>query len=152
MLWIHTTNTVVSVRTLYIPDQLSTTSTPCTCPTFFYLLHITSFAIPTQNCSLSWAHMHFVYKKRIPSIFKDESTGSCICLRSLIYMSHVNKVQPKSVKMICIAAIHVKDNVSRSFEMRHVIHDIRIISGQWPRCDATYGAVRCPRSYEISAS
>jgi hypothetical protein len=27
--------------------------------------------------------------KIIPSIFKDESTGSCICLRSLIYMSHV---------------------------------------------------------------
>jgi hypothetical protein len=26
--------------------------------------------------------------KRIPSIFKDESTGSIICLRSLIYMLH----------------------------------------------------------------
>jgi hypothetical protein len=45
--------------------------------------------------------------KRTPSIFKDESTGSCICLRSLIYMSHVNKVQPISVKMIRIAAIRV---------------------------------------------
>jgi hypothetical protein len=45
--------------------------------------------------------------KRIPSIFKDESTGSCICLRSLIYMSHVNKVQPIRVKMIHIAAIRV---------------------------------------------
>jgi hypothetical protein len=32
--------------------------------------------------------------KRIPFIFKDEINGSCICLRSLIYMSHVNKVQP----------------------------------------------------------
>jgi hypothetical protein len=28
-------------------------------------------------------------KKRIPPIFKDESTGSCICLRSLIYMLYV---------------------------------------------------------------
>jgi hypothetical protein len=45
--------------------------------------------------------------KRIPSIFKDGSTGSCICLRSLIYMSHVNKVQPIRVKMIGIAAIRV---------------------------------------------
>jgi hypothetical protein len=28
--------------------------------------------------------------KRIPSIFNDESTGSFICLRQHIYMSHVN--------------------------------------------------------------
>jgi hypothetical protein len=34
--------------------------------------------------------------------------------------------------------------------MRHVIHDIRISNGQWLRCDVTYGAVRCPRSYKIS--
>jgi hypothetical protein len=71
-------------------------------------------------------------------------------------MSHVNKVQPIRVKIIRIAAIRayvtrMKDNVSRSFEMRQVIHDIRISSGQWPRCDVTYGAVRCARSYEISA-
>jgi hypothetical protein len=43
--------------------------------------------------------------KCIPSIFKDENTGSCICLRSLIYMSHVNKIKPIRVKMIRIAAI-----------------------------------------------
>jgi hypothetical protein len=48
-----------------------------------------------------------IKKKRIPSIFTDESTGSCICLRSLIYMSHVNKVQPIRVKMLRIAAIRV---------------------------------------------
>jgi hypothetical protein len=49
----------------------------------------------------SWCSMHtFCQKKRkrIPSIFKDESTGSCIRLRSLIYTSHVNKVQPIRVK------------------------------------------------------
>jgi hypothetical protein len=51
---------------------------------------------------------------------------------------------------ICAYVTRMKDNVSRSFEMRHVIHDILISSGQWPRCDVTYGAVRCPRSYEIS--
>jgi hypothetical protein len=43
--------------------------------------------------------------KRIPSIFNDEITGSFICLRRHIYMSHVNKVQPIRVKIICIAAI-----------------------------------------------
>jgi hypothetical protein len=46
--------------------------------------------------------------KRIPSIFNDESTELFICLRRHIYMSHVNKVQPMRVKMICIAAIRVK--------------------------------------------
>jgi hypothetical protein len=40
-------------------------------------------------------------------MFKDESTESCICLRSLIYMSHVNKVQPIRVKMIRVAAIRI---------------------------------------------
>jgi hypothetical protein len=52
-------------------------------------------------------YMHLPKKKRIPSIFKDESTGSCICLRSLIYMSHVNKVKLIRIKMIRIAAIRV---------------------------------------------
>jgi hypothetical protein len=33
-----------------------------------------------------------VESKRIPSIFSDESTASCICLRLDLYMSHVNKV------------------------------------------------------------
>src|SRR5215475_3110799 len=28
--------------------------------------------------------------KRIPSIFNDRSTGSCICLRRHIYISHIN--------------------------------------------------------------
>jgi hypothetical protein len=44
-------------------------------------------------------------RERIPSIFNDESTGTFICLRSHIYMSHVNKVQLIRVKMIRIAAI-----------------------------------------------
>jgi hypothetical protein len=48
---------------------------------------------------------HRKKSKRIPSIFNDESTGSFICLRSLIYMSHVNKVQLMRVKMLHIAAI-----------------------------------------------
>jgi hypothetical protein len=43
--------------------------------------------------------------KRIPSIINDESTGSFICLRRHIYMSHVNKIQLIRVKMIRIAAI-----------------------------------------------
>jgi hypothetical protein len=32
-----------------------------------------------------------VKNKRIPFIFNDESTGSCICLRLNLYMSHVQK-------------------------------------------------------------
>jgi hypothetical protein len=52
----------------------------------------------------------------------------------------------------------MKDNVSRSFETRHVIPDTRISSGQCPRCDVnvTLGTrcyMRCarfPRSHEIS--
>jgi hypothetical protein len=35
----------------------------------------------------------------------------------------------------------MKDNVSRSFEIRQVIHDTRISNGQWPRCDVTKFAV-----------
>jgi hypothetical protein len=45
--------------------------------------------------------------KRIPSIFNDESTGSFVCLRRHIYMSHVNKVQLIRIKMICVAVIRV---------------------------------------------
>jgi hypothetical protein len=69
-----------------------------------------------------WVHILFRTQatksqksKRVPSIFNDESTESFICLRRHIYMSHVNKVQPTRVKMICIAAIRVtcmKDFVS----------------------------------------
>jgi hypothetical protein len=43
--------------------------------------------------------------KRIPSIFNDESTGSFMCLRRHIYMSHVNKVQLIRLKIICVAVI-----------------------------------------------
>jgi hypothetical protein len=32
-----------------------------------------------------------IKSKRIPFIFNDESTGSCICLRLNLYMSHVKK-------------------------------------------------------------
>jgi hypothetical protein len=39
----------------------------------------------------------------------------------------------------CTYVTRIKDNVSRSFKMRHVIHNTRISSGQWPRCDVTNG-------------
>jgi hypothetical protein len=48
-----------------------------------------------------------IKSKRIPSIFNDKSTESFICLRRHIFKSHVNKVQPIRVKIICIAAIRV---------------------------------------------
>jgi hypothetical protein len=59
---------------------------------------------------------------------------------------------------ICAYVTLMKDNVSRSFEPRHVIPDTRISSGQCPRCDVsvTLGTrcyMRCarsPRSNEIS--
>jgi hypothetical protein len=65
-------------------------------------------------CGLPRATIFFPYlingtilekKKRILSIFNDESTGSFICLRRHVYMYHVNKVQLIRVKMIRIAAI-----------------------------------------------
>jgi hypothetical protein len=58
-------------------------------------------------CSFLLYTSGWTKSKRIPSIFNDESTESFICLRRHIYMSHVNKVQPIHVKMICIAAIRV---------------------------------------------
>ena len=33
-------------------------------------------------------------EKHITSTFNDRSTGSCICLRLDLYMSHGNKIQP----------------------------------------------------------
>jgi hypothetical protein len=59
---------------------------------------------------------------------------------------------PTTRSHICAYVRRIKENVSRNFEMRHVIHDIRFSSGQWPRCDVTYGAVRWPRSYEINGN
>jgi hypothetical protein len=69
-------------------------------------------------------------------------------IRSLYFLCFPTTSTTRS--HICAYVTRMNDNVSRSFEMRHVIHDIRISSGQWPRCDVKYGAVRCPRSYEIS--
>jgi hypothetical protein len=68
-----------------------------------------------QSLSSCWWAGERPKIKRIPSIFNDESTESFICLRWHIYMSHVNKVQPIRVKMVCLAAIRVtcmKDFVS----------------------------------------
>jgi hypothetical protein len=52
---------------------------------------------------------------------KCKSTGSCICLRRHIYMSHVNKVQPIPVKMLRIAAIRVNMYMS---DLRHIHHPV----------------------------
>jgi hypothetical protein len=104
-------------------------------------------------------------KESIPFIFNDESTGSCTCLRLDLYLSHLKIITcatadsfcslfpypPTTRAHTCAYVTRMKDNVSRSFEMRYVIHDTRISSGQWPRCDVTYGTVRLtrfPRSYE----
>jgi hypothetical protein len=72
---------------------------------------------PVQACNGIALSFTVIYNKskRIPSIFNDKSTESFICLRRHIYMSHVNKVQPINVIMICISAIRVtsmKDFVS----------------------------------------
>jgi hypothetical protein len=52
----------------------------------------------------------------------------------------------------CAYATRMKDNVSRSFEPRHVIPDTRISSGQCPRCDVnvTLGARDLHAVREIS--
>jgi hypothetical protein len=53
----------------------------------------------------------------------------------------------------CAYVTHIKNNVSRSIEIRQVLHDTRISNGQWPRRDVTnlcgVCAVRWARSYEI---
>jgi hypothetical protein len=49
---------------------------------------------------------------------------------------------PTTRPHICAYVTRMKDNVSRSLEIRQVIHDTRINNGQWPRCDVTYSAVR----------
>jgi hypothetical protein len=54
----------------------------------------------------------------------------------------------------CAYVTHMKDNDSRSIEIRQVICDTRISNCQWPRRDVTNlcgaCAVRWPRIYEIS--
>jgi hypothetical protein len=42
-----------------------------------------------QAISLLGAKLEGIKGKRVPFIFNDESTRSCICLRLNIYMSHV---------------------------------------------------------------
>jgi hypothetical protein len=62
--------------------------------------------------------------KRIPSTFNDESTGSFICLRRHIYMSHVNIVQPIRIKMICDMYMchirHINDPVLSSLKVEGI--------------------------------
>jgi hypothetical protein len=112
-------------------------------------------------------------KESIPFIFNDESTGSCICLRLDLHMSHVKitcatavcfcfylnfPTPPTNRSHTCAYVTRMKDNVSRSFEPRYVIANTRISSSQCPRCDVnvTLGTrcyMRCarfPRSHEIS--
>jgi hypothetical protein len=95
--------------------------------------------------------------KRIPFIFNDKSTGSCVCLRLDLYLSHVKITcatadwyclylcfpTPSTIRsQTCAYVTRMKDNVSRSFKPRHVIPDTRISSGQCTRCDVnvTWGA------------
>jgi hypothetical protein len=88
--------------------------------------------------------------KRVPFIFNDKSTGSCICLRLDLYLSRVktcatavcfcfylcSPTPPTTRSHTCAYVTRMKDNFSRSFERRHVIPNTRISSGQCPRCHA----------------
>jgi hypothetical protein len=77
-----------------------------------------------------------------------------------IYLSSPTPLTNRS--HTCAYITRMKDNVSRSFEPRHVIPDTRISSGQCPRCDVnvTLGArdlhavremcATFPRSHEIN--
>jgi hypothetical protein len=95
-------------------------------------------------------------KKRTPFISNDESTGTYICLKLDLYMSHVKITcatadsfcslfpyphNPRS--HTCVYVTHKRNNVSRSFEILQVIHDTRNSNGQWPRCDVTKCSVPC---------
>jgi hypothetical protein len=65
------------------------------------------------------------------------ATADCFCL----YLCFPT---PSTTRPTRAYVTHMKDNVSRSFEPRHVIPDTRISSGQCPRCDVngTWGARR----------
>jgi hypothetical protein len=60
----------------------------------FLISHFTQnliFSSSEEVRKCVWKRLHHIGKKRIPFIFNDESTGSCICLRLDLYMSHVKK-------------------------------------------------------------
>jgi hypothetical protein len=104
---------------------------------------------------LALYHLLLKKGKRIPFIFNDKSTGSSICLRLDLYLSHVKKhytiitwatavcfcfylcypTPPITRSHTCAYVTRMKDNFSKSFEPCHVIPDTRISSGQCPRCD-----------------
>jgi hypothetical protein len=57
------------------------------------------------------------------------------CIR-LLYCLYLCSPTPTTTRPhTCAYVTRMKDNVSRSFEPRHVIPDTRISSGQCPRCD-----------------
>jgi hypothetical protein len=56
------------------------------------------------------------------------ATADCFCL----YLCF--RTPPTTRHHTCAYVTRMKDNVSRSFEPRHVIPDTRISSGQCPRC------------------
>jgi hypothetical protein len=64
---------------------------------------------------------------------------SSLKMKGIRLLFFVSLPLPQPAPHTCAYETRMKDNVSRSFEMRHVIHDIHISSGQWPRCDVTNG-------------
>jgi hypothetical protein len=123
----------------------------CTCAGTV-LIKCKKFSIFFCNCSMK--HLH-IKSKRIPSIFKDESTGSCICLWKLavavatyvsirightcntMRMRHDTIIKCATLDSFCFFCSLFPSPPPPSNEMRHAIHDTRISSGQCPRRDVT---------------
>jgi hypothetical protein len=126
----------------------------------------------TWNCSRRW----FLKKEDIRFIFNDESTVSCIhvksnginvgightcntmcvyhdtiikcaTLDSFYFLFIVSLPLHNPRSHTCAYVTYMKDNVSRSIANHQAIHNTRISNGQWPRRDVT-SSVRLTRSHK----
>ena len=58
-------------------------------------------------------------KKNITSTFIDRRTGSCICFRLDLYMSHVNKIQTVGIKKLRISCDMYKSSLRYIYVIRY---------------------------------
>jgi hypothetical protein len=82
------------------------------CSACYYSIVLQVWPIPTSTPLESKRQNTINKSKRIPFIFNDESTGSCICLGLDLYMSRVKKYNRY--------ARHIHDPVLSSLKMKGI--------------------------------